>query len=658
MPEPIKPDLQPPRQRNLLPLVMLALFLLVALAFMFNGQGSGRMSWSAFLREVEEGQVARVDLGSTAVKVEMIAGSQTPRYEVFYPGGKYSDQAEQAVRKAAEEAKRLHGAEVTVAGVPADSQLMPFLLNLLVIGVLVGLFYFLFLRRMGQGGGVLSFGKSRATLITKGKSGKNFSDVAGVDEAKEEVQELVEFLRNPEKFQRLGGRIPRGVLLVGLPGTGKTLLAKAIAGEADVPFYSISGSDFVEMFVGVGASRVRDLFQNAKDNSPCIIFIDEIDAVARKRSASGVTGGHDEREQTLNAILVEMDGFASNDKVIVMAATNRVDVLDPALLRPGRFDRHIFVDLPDIKGREQILQVHAKKVTIDPAVDLEVIARATPGFSGADLESLVNEAALHAARKDRERVTMRDMESARDRVAFGMEKKGRSQHTPIKDKRITAYHEAGHAIVQLLLPEGSDLHKVSIIPRGRAQGMTMFLPKELYHTTRKDLLARIAVAFGGRLAEERFCSDITTGASADIESATSIARAMVYEWGMSAKMGPLKYTEDHAGWTGQESSVAVSEQTRRELDEEVRRLIDEQYRRSGEIIDNNRQAIERIAEALLEWETLDADQVRRLIGGEDIGPRPSVTRALARPQVVGEAAAPRPEAADDDERGGLKPELA
>ncbi|MFW5845451.1 MAG: ATP-dependent zinc metalloprotease FtsH [Planctomycetota bacterium] len=656
MPEPTRPTPPPPKQRGLLPVAMLVIGLMLFVAWMVGSNRGQDMAWSEFLRAVETGKVAKVELNEASAVVEMAGDPKTTRI-VEYPGARLTEYEREQINKRSEVARADLGYEVVIDGAPPAGIWPTVLVNLLFIGVLIGLFYFLFLRRMGQSGGVLSFGKSRATLVGKGKSGKTFSDVAGVDEAKEEVEELVQFLRNPEKFQRLGGRIPRGVLLVGAPGTGKTLLAKAIAGEADVPFYSISGSDFVEMFVGVGASRVRDLFQQAKENSPCIIFIDEIDAVARKRSVGGATGGHDEREQTLNAILVEMDGFASNEKLIVMAATNRVDVLDPALLRPGRFDRHIFVDLPDIKGREQILHVHSKKVITDETVNLEVIARGTPGFSGADLANLVNEAALHAARKDRDTVCMRDMEYARDRVAFGREKKGRSRHMPAEEKKITAYHEAGHAIIQVLLPECDELHKVSIIPRGRALGMTMGLPKERYSKSRRDLLSDMCVLYGGRIAEERFCDDITSGASNDIERATQVARAMVYELGMSETMGPLKYTEQHDGLAGAESYVAVSEQTRRELDEEVRRFIDAEYERAGQLIDEHREQCERVALALLEWETLSAEQVHLLMQGGELGPRPSITKSITRPAAEADEA--RQERPDAPPAGGtLEPSLA
>ena len=595
-------------------------------------------NWSQFMEDIKKGQVAAVSAGlaSDYVLVELDRTKTTQKdqiYKVYWPGDPRTANEEML---AAINAYNNSGQGTIVRkSLPPPSMLEQMLPSLILVTVLVSLFYFLVIRRMSQGGGVLSFGKSRAQLIGKGKTGKTFKDVAGIDEAKEEVEELVAFLKNPKKFQKLGGRIPKGVLLVGPPGTGKTLLAKAIAGEADVPFYSISGSDFVEMFVGVGASRVRDLFAQAKDSSPCIIFIDEIDAVGRRRGQGLSTGGHDEREQTLNAILVEMDGFASTDKVIVIAATNRVDVLDPALLRPGRFDRHIHVSLPDIAGREQILQVHAAKVKMAKDADLLVSARGTPGFSGADLESMINEAALHAARNEQEAVTNSDLEYARDRVAFGREKKAGSRAMPERERIITAYHEAGHALLQTQVAEADALHKVTIIPRGRALGATMHLPAEDRHThSKRKLLGDIAVLFGGRIAEEIFCGDITTGAANDIERATGLARAMVYEWGMSDKMGPLKYTESHDGFGGEESVVAVSAVTRRELDEEVRGVIDRQYAHAHDLIVHHRASVERIAKALLEHETLDAGQVRTLLAGGDLPPRAPTVKlpALTEPE--------------------------
>jgi cell division protease FtsH len=626
-------------------LLLVGMLVLVLVAVRESGGGFGAsISYAQFLDNLEQGRVAKYKLGAESIAVTASKAGGETKYTVNYPGARLTDQISQQVIAATDrynESARLAnangGAKVVIdydgAAAPGFlAQMLP----LLVMFVLAGfLFWFFVVRRMSQGGGVLSFGKSRAQLITKGKTGKTFKDVAGIDEAREEVEELVTFLKNPKKFQKLGGRIPRGVMLIGLPGTGKTLLAKAIAGEADVPFYSISGSDFVEMFVGVGASRVRDLFSQAKDNAPCIIFIDEIDAVGRRRGTGFSSGGHDEREQTLNAILVEMDGFASTDKVIVIAATNRVDVLDPALLRPGRFDRHIHVSLPDIAGREQILGVHAGKVKIGSDVDLALIARGTPGFSGADLESMINEAALNAARHDQESVAMKDLEYARDRVAFGREKKTGSRAMPERERQITAYHEAGHTILQVLVEAADDLHKVTIIPRGRALGATMHLPNEDRHThSRKKLLGDMAVLFGGRIAEEMFCGDITTGASNDIERATQLARGMVYEWGMSERMGPVKYTEAHDGVTGHEEVIAVSATTRRELDEEVRRIIDQQYEHARKLIEDNRDKLERVAKSLLEYETLDCAQVKQLMAGEELPPRrptvivPVVSEAL------------------------------
>ena len=644
-------------------LLLVGLLVLVLVAVREGGGGFGKnISYSEFLDKIAKGEVARYSLGAEAISVTASKTGGETKYTVNYPGARLTDEISQQIIAATDrynEGARLAnangGAKVDIVydGAPPPSVLAT-MLPMLVLFVLAGLlFWFFVVRRMSQGGGVLSFGKSRAQLITKGKTGKTFKDVAGIDEAREEVEELVAFLKNPKKFQKLGGRIPRGVLLVGPPGTGKTLLAKAIAGEADVPFYSISGSDFVEMFVGVGASRVRDLFNQAKDNSPCIIFIDEIDAVGRRRGTGFSSGGHDEREQTLNAILVEMDGFSSTDKVIVISATNRVDVLDPALLRPGRFDRHIHVSLPDIAGREQILGVHAGKVKIGSDVDLAMIARGTPGFSGADLESMINEAALNAARHDQESVAMKDLEYARDRVAFGSEKKTGSRAMPERERVITAYHEAGHTILQVVVEGADDLHKVTIIPRGRALGATMHLPNEDRHThSLKKLLGDMAVLFGGRIAEEMFCGDITTGASNDIDRATQLARGMVYEWGMSDRMGPVKYTEAHDGAMGHEEIVSVSATTRRELDEEVRRIIDQQYAHAKELIVANRDKLERVAKALLEHETLDSAQVKLLMSGEQLPPR----RTTVIVPTVREASPP-PEAKPDD-FSEMKPQLA
>lgn len=489
------------------------------------------------------------------------------------------------------------------------------LVNALPFILLMGFLAFT-LRQMQAGGNkALSFGKSKAKLLNNQQKRVTFKDVAGVDEAKEELQEIIEFLKDPQKFQKLGGKIPKGVLMVGPPGTGKTLLAKAVAGEANVPFFSISGSDFVEMFVGVGASRVRDLFEQGKKNAPCIIFIDEIDAVGRHRGA-GLGGGHDEREQTLNQLLVEMDGFESNDGVILMASTNRPDVLDPALLRPGRFDRRVVVGRPDVRGREGILKVHTRKIPLDEGVDVSVIARGTPGFTGADLANIVNEAALNAARYNKKVVAMSDFEIAKDKVMMGAERK--SMVISDDEKRITAYHEAGHTLVGLKVPNVDPVHKVTIIPRGMALGVTMYLPeKDRLSATKEYLLGQIAMAMGGRIAEDVFIGSITTGASNDIEKATEVARAMVCEYGMSA-LGPLTFgKKEEQIFLGREIAQHrdYSEDTAIKIDGEVKRIVAEQYARAEKIITDNREALIRLAEALLEYETLDSVQIRRVIAG-------------------------------------------
>jgi cell division protease FtsH len=505
--------------------------------------------------------------------------------------------------------------------------------------VLLLAFWVFMMRQMQSGGNkALSFGKSRARLHSSQQKKVTFKDVAGVDEAKEELQEIIEFLREPQKFQKLGGRIPKGVLLIGSPGTGKTLLARAIAGEANVPFFSISGSDFVEMFVGVGASRVRDLFEQGKKNAPCIVFIDEIDAVGRHRGA-GLGGGHDEREQTLNQLLVEMDGFESNEGVILVAATNRPDVLDPALLRPGRFDRRVVVDLPDVRGRESILKVHTKKIPLSDDVELSVIARGTPRFAGADLANLVNEAALIAARQNRKVVTMNDFEMAKDKVLMGVERKSRV----ISDgeKKHTAYHEAGHAVVAAKIPEAMPLHKVTIIPRGMALGVTMFLPEgDQVDYTKEQAEAQIAVSMAGRIADEIFCSMKSAGASNDIEKATELARKMVCEWGMS-EMGPLSFgKKDEQIFLGRELSTHrdYSEATAQRIDDAVRRFVDAGYLRAKEIIERHKEAMVRVAEALLEREVLDSHEVRVLIDG---GPLPA--RKTAGGDGKTTPVAPRPD---------------
>jgi cell division protease FtsH len=498
--------------------------------------------------------------------------------------------------------------------------------------VLLGAIWFFMLRQMQSGGNkAMSFGKSRARLLSMQQKKITFKDVAGVDEAKEELKEIIEYLREPQKFQKLGGRIPKGVLLVGPPGTGKTLLARAVAGEANVPFFSISGSDFVEMFVGVGASRVRDLFEQGKKNAPCIIFIDEIDAVGRHRGA-GLGGGHDEREQTLNQLLVEMDGFESNDGVILVAATNRPDVLDPALLRPGRFDRRVVVGLPDVRGREEILRVHVKKVPVSDDTNLNVLARGTPGFSGADLANMVNEAALSAARMNRKQVTMYDFELAKDKVLMGAERK--SMLLTEEEKRVTAYHEAGHALVSFKHEHSDPIHKVTIIPRGMALGVTVFLPGDRHNYTREYLEANLAISYGGRVAEEIFLNQMSTGAGSDIESATDLARRMVCEYGMS-RLGPLTFgKKEEQIFLGREIAQHrdFSEETARQIDLEVRRLIDEAYQSAHTIVETNGDAMHRIAAALLERETIDAEEVRMLIEGLELPPLRSI---LASPSDTG-----------------------
>jgi cell division protease FtsH len=522
-----------------------------------------------------------------------------------------------------------------------------FLVNLLVtilpILFVAFLIYFFFIRQIKMAGkGALSFGKSKARMLSKEKNRTTFKDVAGVDEAKDEVSELVEFLKDPKKFQKLGGRIPKGILMIGAPGTGKTLLAKAIAGEADAAFFSISGSDFVEMFVGVGASRVRDMFEQARKNTPCLIFIDEIDAVGRSRG-HGLGGGNDEREQTLNALLVEMDGFDTQEGIIIIAATNRPDVLDPALLRPGRFDRQITVNLPDVRGREAILKVHAKNVKLDPSVDLAVIARGTPGYSGAELANLLNEAALLAARTNRKAIGMRELEEARDKVRWGRER--RSLAMSDEDKKYTAWHEAGHALVSVMLQHTHPLHKVTIIPRGQALGATMSLPKQdILNRRRKEMLDMIAMTMAGRIAEEIVSGDISTGASGDIQQATQLARAMVCHFGMSDKLGMVQYGENNEYvFLGREMirSKDYSERIAQEIDAEVKRIIDEQYKIAKDIIENNRDKLELIANSLLEYETLDGAQVGEIVRTGKFTPPPPAARG--EPPSGAQAVTPLPE---------------
>ena len=566
-------------------------------------------SYTQFMEDAKAGKIRRVDVQGRRITVTPQSG---PEYVITSPGDLWMV-----------DDLRKNGVQVYGKAEEEPSLLTSIFVSWFPMLLLIGVWIF-FMRRMqggAGGGGAFSFGKSKARMLDEQSNKVRFKDVAGCDEAKEDVQEIVDFLRDPSKFQRLGGRIPRGMLLVGPPGTGKTLLAKAIAGEAGVPFFTISGSDFVEMFVGVGAARVRDMFENAKKNAPCIIFIDEIDAVGRQRGA-GLGGGNDEREQTLNQMLVEMDGFDTGANVIVIAATNRPDVLDPALLRPGRFDRQVVVPLPDIRGREQILNVHMRKIPVGVDVDGSIIARGTPGFSGADLANLVNEAALFAARRNARVVEMCDFENAKDKIMMGAER--RAMVMSEDEKRNTAYHESGHAVVARLMPKSDPVHKVTIVPRGRALGLTMQLPQEdRYAYDRQYLLTRIAILFGGRIAEEVFMNQMTTGASNDFERATQLARDMVMRYGMSERMGPMVYAENEGEvFLGRSvtKTTHMSEKTMQEVDAEVRRIIDEQYALARRLIEENRDKMDTMAKALLEWETIDADQIDDIMEGRP--PRP------------------------------------
>ncbi len=587
--------------------------LFLALFNLFSGSGGrtgqATIPYSEFIADVDQGRVSEV-----TVDGQVITGSYGQGGGTFQT---YAPNDPNLVERLTN-----HGVRFTVK--PPEEGMHPLLSILaswLPFIILIGIWIF-FMRQMQSGGGrAMGFGKSRARLLTEKVGRVTFDDVAGVEEAKEELEEIVEYLRDPQKFQRLGGKIPKGALLVGPPGTGKTLLARAIAGEANVPFFTISGSDFVEMFVGVGASRVRDMFEQGKKNAPCIIFIDEIDAVGRHRGA-GLGGGNDEREQTLNQLLVEMDGFESNEGVILIAATNRPDVLDPALLRPGRFDRQIVVPNPDILGREQILKVHMRKVPLAPDVDPRIIARGTPGFSGADLANLVNEAALLAARAGKRVVTMHEFEAAKDKVMMGAER--RSMVMTEEEKRLTAYHEAGHALVALYSPKHDPLHKVTIIPRGRALGVTMSLPeRDRYGMSKIELESRIAMMFGGRVAEELIFGpeNVTTGAANDIQQATNLARRMVTEWGMSEKLGPLKYSDNEEEvFLGHSVTQRknVSDATARMIDEEIRRVVETGEQFARKILTEHMDELHTIAKALLEYETLSGDEVKALLRGEKI----------------------------------------
>ncbi len=597
--------------------IVLWVIIAVVLMTVFNSfttpkTGAPAISYSKFLEQVDRKNVASV----TIYKDGRIDGVMTS-------GSRFATESPNDPGLVGDLLKA--GVEIRAKPPEQPSILWQILINWFPLFILIGLWIF-FMRQMqggGAGRGAMSFGKSKARMLTEDQVKVTFADVAGCEEAKDEVKELVDFLKDPSKFQKLGGKIPSGVLMVGPPGTGKTLLARAIAGEAKVPFFTISGSDFVEMFVGVGASRVRDMFEQAKKHAPCIIFIDEIDAVGRHRGA-GLGGGHDEREQTLNQLLVEMDGFEGNEGVIVIAATNRPDVLDPALLRPGRFDRQVVVGLPDILGREQILKVHMRKVPLADDVKPSLIARGTPGFSGADLANLVNEAALFAARANKRLVDMDDMEKAKDKIMMGAERKSMAMKE--SEKRLTAYHEAGHAIVGLKVPSHDPVYKVSIIPRGRALGVTMFLPEEdRYSHSKEHLESQISSLFGGRIAEELIFGPqaVTTGASNDILRATDIARSMVTKWGLSDRMGPLSYGEDEGEvFLGRSVTQhkALSDDTAHAIDEEVRAFIDRNYERASRILNEHVDRLHAMAEALMKYETIDADQIRDIMAGRD--PRP------------------------------------
>jgi len=593
-------------------LLLLAMSLTMFQVFSQGQERETRMTYNPdFINAVKQGRIARAEIvlevsGQQYVRGELIdLDPQTSRPQKFRVDARATDSLETLLREY----------DVAFAYKPQNPYLWSLITGALPFLLLIGLIYFFFIRQMRMAGkGAMSFGKSRARLLTRDKNKITFNEVAGIEEAKEEVHEIIEFLKDPKRFQKLGGRIPKGVLLVGPPGTGKTLLAKAIAGEAEVPFFSISGSDFVEMFVGVGASRVRDMFEQGKKSAPCIIFVDEIDAVGRSRF-SGIGGGHDEREQTLNALLVEMDGFDTQEGVIIIAATNRPDVLDPALLRPGRFDRQIMIDLPTLEGREAILKIHSKKIKLETDLELRRIARGTPGFSGADLANLINEAALLAARENASKVGMAHMEEARDKVRWGRERRSRLMDD--NEKRLTAYHEAGHALV-MLLSEGSEpLHKVTIIPRGQSLGSTMQLPeKDRYTESRKKLRTMLNGIMGGRAAEEIVFGDITTGAYSDIKQVTRIARSMVCEWGMSPVLGPQSFgNREETLFLGREVArhFEFSEETARTIDQEVSKLIDEAYTNALTMLRENRDKLDLVAQLLLERETLDGREVEEIV---------------------------------------------
>ena len=621
--------------------LIVAIVIFAIMMMLQHSLATNTLPWDEFATHLEQGLVEEINIGDSKITGKFKKGVEPAKDSVAFkvnyrPGSGAKERLNEILavleEKAAEDSQYKLKNEYSGQRI----WLMMMLSYLLPILILLGFFYFFFARNLrgGAGGMLMSFGRSRHKVHGKDRVKVTFKDVAGIEEAKDEVGEIIEFLKSPKKFERLGGRIPRGVLLIGPPGCGKTLLAKAIAGEADVPFFSISGSDFVEMFVGVGASRVRDLFKQAKDHSPCIIFLDEVDAIGRKRGASFVGGGHDEREQTLNAILVEMDGFDTNDQVIVIAATNRADILDQALTRPGRFDRQVIVPLPDLKGRAEILRVHAQKVKLGPVVDLTRVARGTAMCSGADLAAIINEAALAATMSNKDYIEMADLEEARDKVRWGRAKKSRVIDQ--KEREITAYHEAGHALVQSMLEEADPLHKVSIIPRGPMGGATFALPeKDRTMFTRRYCMALLQVCFGGRIAEVMFCDDISSGAQSDIEQATRIARQMVLTWGMSDQLGPISYEPDMAG---RDYSFVVqpekdySEKTSETIDREVKRILEDAYERAKEMIGQNKTKLERIAQALLKYETLDTDDVTLILDGGTLD-KPTVGDLLAAEQA-------------------------
>lgn len=631
--------------------ILLWVALCVGLMAAFNAltskqENKQQIEYSQFIQQVNNGEVSNVKIEGSAIIGYLIKGERTDK-STFFTNAPLDDNL----------VKTLLDNKVRVNVIPEEkpSIFTSLVFSLLPVLLLIGAwFYFMRMQNGGGGkGGAFSFGKSRARLMDKETNKVTFADVAGCDEVKEEVQEIVDYLKSPNRYQSLGGRVPHGILLAGSPGTGKTLLAKAIAGEAGVPFFSISGSDFVEMFVGVGASRVRDMFEQAKKNAPCIIFIDEIDAVGRQRGA-GLGGSNDEREQTLNQLLVEMDGFESNHTVIVIAATNRPDVLDPALQRPGRFDRQVVVPLPDIRGREQILKVHAKKVPLDESVDLTSLARGTPGFSGADLANLVNEAALFAGRRNKIKVDQSDFEDAKDKIYMGPERRSMVMHED--EKRATAYHEAGHAIVAESLPFTDPVHKVTIMPRGRALGLTWQLPERDRISIYKDqMLSQLSILFGGRIAEDIFVGRISTGASNDFERATQMAREMVTRYGMSDKMGVMVYTENEDEvFLGRSitRSQNISEKTQQEIDAEIRRILDEQYQVAYKILDENRDKMEIMCKALMDWETIDRDQVLEIMAGKQPSPPKDYSHNLRQDnpeQSETEAATQAPEAVSQHE---------